>query len=287
MDPTQFDHLAKVISSPSRRHILAALGGIATAVVASTRASDVEAGKGKKKKKGKGKDRKKDKPCSPDPTCGYQGQCHNGVCFCPSHERFCGGTCCKPGIEVCVANRECCHRSQACGSECCDTACFDGECCPAKRTCGSVCCPEGEECSNPPDGGNAACCPTGRVCRSAEPNGGTTCCGPNHTCCNGDCCAANESCLPNAEFGERCCANPITVRGEECCPHGSGNFYFCGRFKCTAALTQTGPGGCDLWCAVPQEGSICGPGIDGIPTGEGNGRACCCNVPATSTCVWP
>lgn len=287
MEPTHFDLLARVVSNRSRRRIVGALGGIAAALLAGTNAPEVEAGKGKKHKRKKRGKNKKGQPCSPDPNCGHEGICRNGVCFCPSHERFCGGTCCNPQIEVCVDNRECCHRAFACGSECCDGLCVDGACCPAERTCGSVCCPAGEVCSTMPGTHYATCCPAARVCPNAERPQESTCCAPNHTCCNGDCCAAGETCLPNAEFGERCCANPITVRGEECCPHGSGNSYFCGRFKCTYFLTGSGPGGCDLWCDSPEEGAYCGPGVPGVPTGEGNGRACCCNVPATATCVWP
>jgi hypothetical protein len=53
------------------------------------------------------------------------------------------------------------------------------------------------------------------------------------------------------------------------------------------ALHQTGPGGCDGWCDPSQEGALCGPGVDGIDTGEGNGRACCCTEAGTENCVWP
>jgi hypothetical protein len=80
----------------------------------------------------------------------------------------------------------------------------------------------------------------------------------------------------------------LTIRGEQCCPSGSGNNYRCGRFICSAALQGNGPGGCAVWCDAEEEGSLCGPGVPGIDTGEGNGRACCCTAVGTNgQCVWP
>ena len=320
MDPRRFDRLVRTLTSPSRRHLVSGLTAL-SALLLGAGADEGLARKNKKDKKKKNKKKGKNTPCSPDPHCGNEGECHNGVCFCPSREQFCGGTCCSPlwfGQEVCVDNRICCHPTAACGRECClgNDACIDGACCPARRTCssadagGRICCGENELCVSP--AGQQAlstCCPAERVCHSRADWG--ECCSPGQTCCDGRCCDAHETCAGDEEQGFHCCASDnvcdgqccdvanacvdgqccartaLTIRDETCCPSGSGNNYVCGRFRCHAYLTGSGPGGCDLWCDPSEEGSLCGPGVPGIPTGENNGRACCCNQPGTSTCLWP
>lgn len=331
MDPCRFDHLVQALATPSRRRLGSTTLTAVSALLLGAREDEGLARKGKKKgkhKKKKGKNAPqpqpappRDTPCSPDPNCGHAGECHNGVCFCPSHEQFCGGTCCSPpwlGQEVCVDNRVCCHPSSACGRECCPgfDACIDGACCPEHRACYNadatrkICCGADEWCVSPAgEPANVACCPAARVCPAGDDRG--ECCQSDQTCCNGRCCAADETCAGDDETGSRCCPNTnicdgtccdvsnacvdghccaraaLTIRGETCCPSGGGNSYVCGRFKCHAFLTGMGPGGCDLWCDTGEEGSLCGPGVPGIPTGENNGRACCCTQPGTSTCLWP
>lgn len=335
MEPNRFDHLVRALAAPSRRRFVTALTAVSALVLAAD-ANEGFARNGKNKKKNKMKNKKKGKnkkgkntppplvqqdiPCSPDPHCGDEGECRNGVCFCPTREQFCGGTCCSPlwfGQEVCVDDRICCHPTAACGNECCpgNDECLDGACCPDRRVCYGaevgrrICCGPDEWCVSPAGmPAESTCCPAARVCHSADDWG--ECCNPDQTCCDGRCCAADETCVGD-ETGRRCCptarvcdstccdvANAcvdgqccdraaLTIRNETCCPSGSGNNYVCGRFTCHQYLTGSGPGGCDLWCDSSEEGSLCGPDVEGIPTGEGNGRECCCIEPGTSTCLWP
>lgn len=182
--------------------------------------------------------------------------CHgpSGSCGCGSDERVCGGDCC-PAANVCC-DGTCCPPDVAF----CDL--LNGGCCPPERTCDSICCPIGQSCLG------GVCCPAGQVC-------GGTCCPEGNSCQSGVCRGA--------------CTHPagvLTIRGETCCPTGGGNSYFCGRFKCDGALSQTGPGGCDLWCSRPDEGSLCGPDVDGLPR-PGGGACCCTAVGTNGTCVWP
>jgi hypothetical protein len=202
--------------------------------------------------------------CSEDRLCCKHQCCDEGVtacdgpgrsCGCPEGASLCGGACCGEGRLCC--NDDCCNEDVSF----CDFT--TGACCPPSRTCDGKCCAAGETCVS------GACCPADRVC-------GDTCCPVGGTCSSGVC--------KDAE----CPQGYLNIRGVQCCPSGGGNFYTCGRFHCDAALTQSGPGGCDLWCLRPEEGSLCGPGVDGIPTGENNGRACCCTAVGTNgTCVWP
>jgi hypothetical protein len=75
---------------------------------------------------------------------------------------------------------------------------------------------------------------------------------------------------------------PLTIRGESCCQY----LYSCGPFVCDAALSQSGPGGCDLWCRRPDEGGHCAHDIDGLPVPEEPEQKCCCGV-RSGECVWP
>lgn len=223
--------------------------------------------------------------------------CIRGVCGCDEGERSCGDdccpedqlccahTCCAPGVVSCDGPGNTCGCAEGdtiCGGACCGenrvccngTCCpegtafcdlISGGCCPPERTCAGICCAQGETCTN------------GSVCCSAERLCGDVCCPLGATCEGGVC--QDVSCDHPAGL--------LTIRGETCCPSGGGNNYNCGRFKCVFGLSGSGPGGCDVWCDLSEEGALCGPGVDGIPTGENNGRACCCTVPATSTCTWP
>ena len=143
--------------------------------------------------------------------------------------------------------------------------CTDGACVCAGPACNDTCCPADASCIR------GECCPPTRVC-------------------DGNCCSNGQYCANIVPGGVKgCCSSPLSIRGETCCPTGSlATRLNCGSYQCNAGLSGTGPGGCDLWCKIGFEGSLCGPGVPGIPTGENNGRACCCTAVGTNgTCVWP
>lgn len=331
--------MARLLARPSRRRLVS----IALTASAALLGVNPDDGLAKKRKK---KDKKKDKkeappppptapppadtPCSPDPHCGHEGECHNGVCFCPSHEQFCGGTCCSPlwfGQEVCVDN-VCCHPSSACPHECCPghDRCIAGACCPERRSCldanaKDVCCAPDERCARPAEHlSNLACCPVARLCPPRLEGGvyegmcckpeqtccDDQCCDPDRPCCNGQCCDVGQACIngscerscPQRSRGSvsadaDCCANPLTIRGEACCPQGDldTHDYACGPFRCHKPLSGTGPGACDLWCnAEAGESTWSGGTVDhGIPVPGVPGVYWCCAVssPTGLVCVWP
>lgn len=245
--------------------------------------------------------------------CGDGEQCTESpweaVC-CPTKRRCyrcqgedCGYSCCAPG-EVCVhtVGRDddvCCRPEQVCGdSECCgggESCCDDGHCRPADQRCNNgTCCQNGVCCGN-------HCCLSSQVCC-----GGTECCDGHcagSTCCrrlgetcggDGDCCGDAKCKSGTCRFcptTSLCCEQPITVRGEQCCPTGSGNSYFCSvsqtrSYKCTYFLSGTGPGGCDVWCISGHEGGLCGPNVQGFPSpGSNPPQFCCCTV--QGACSYP
>lgn len=257
MDPRQFDVLAISLSLRSRRAIVGGAGALAL-LVAGKAPFQLDAKRKKKRKKkkgGKGNNvtpRTLGQSCSNSQPCATHLDCCNGTC-----KRALGDLACTPNIEG--KDSTCCTGYCTEDSGCCKgpgQACATSECCP-----GLAC--------------DAGTCKAGCPLVNGEP-----CCNPSTT--NGEAC-----CVVETTNGDTCC-NPLSIRGETCCPAGRGtNAYFCGHFRCLAYLTETGPGGCDLWCRAGHEGSLCGPGVDGIPTGEGNGRACCCTQPGTSICLWP
>jgi hypothetical protein len=175
------------------------------------------------------------------PTCIAPATCNgSGGCVCPNGLPACNGQC--PDLQTDPAN---------CG------AC--GHACPAGSTCvAGVCCVgAGGTCATTSD----CCfgqCTNGKCCL---PDGGF--CGSAGECCSGIC--------TNGQCGSACTTQMLTIRGQQCClqpPASYGLGPTCGPFVCAYAVTGTGPGGCDLWCA-PGESAGCGP------DGQG-GRECCC-----------
>jgi hypothetical protein len=251
MDPIRFDRMVQSLALSPRRRFLQAIAGTTVAFLTHSSKHETLARKGKKKKRKPLNSRAKRKGLNQ--TCdGSKSECEPGLECCKGFCKKRPGALCEPEFGT---GRD---------STCCTGFCeIPGRCCAGP----------GKDCAG-----------------AGLPNGG--CCndGINFDLkCEAGTCVERcpERALRAEDPDDECCANPITVRGEQCCPRGSGNSYFCGRFKCTAFLTGTGPGGCDLWCVVGAEGALCGPGVPGIPTGENNGRACCCTQAGTGTCVWP
>lgn len=180
-----------------------------------------------------------------------------------------GGTCqpacadgysCDAGVCTCRSNVICDERCCAAGE-----ACLEAGCCADDQVCNGACCPEQNRCIR------NACCFETRVC-------------------NGDCCENDEVCANIAPGNVKgCCDSPMTIRGEICCPTGSLQTRLnCGSYQCSAALSGTGPGGCDMWCKVGFEGTFCGPDIEGFPVpGEPNRACCCTEIAPELICVYP
>lgn len=295
MDDRQFDDLLRTFVTARRPLLgatLAALGGLTSPLLADAR-------KKKKKKKKRGPNT----PC--DPPCG-RGECYRGRCSCNSRDNLfmCGETCCWTG-DTCIDNA-CCTAARSCAGTCCPEGqeCVDDfTCCPRDQLCRGretdTCCPAGQRCNwdgdtccDPAQYCWGECCPAGQVCVNEK-----VCC-PEDQACGDACCAEGEICVsgicrplcPAGEtwHGGMCCAAPLTIRGETCCPTGGGNSYHCGRFTCAYALSQSGPGGCDVWCAFRdnEESAGCGPDLPGVPV-PGAPQKCCCTAYLTATCVWP
>lgn len=153
----------------------------------------------------------------------------------------------------------------------CSTACGSGQVCQN----GSCICPNNAACARD-------CCASTETCIRGE------CCAHGQVC-DGDCCGGDEVCANRSPGGAKgCCANPLVVRGETCCPTGSLSTRLnCGSYQCAYALSGTGPGGCDLWCKVGYEGAGCGPGVPGFPTGDPNRGCCCGQIASPGVCTYP
>jgi hypothetical protein len=269
VDPRDFDRFTRLLTAPTRRVLLSTISGLVTGTMAGGRAELVSAKKPKKRKKkqkNKAKSRTLGEGCGGSKGNCISGlQCCNGVCKLPLFD----GTC-TPDLNT-GQDATCCTGFCDIVHGCCagpTQACSPGQCCDGLNCEGTCCKPLGATCANADE-----CCGDDTSCPSATRK------------CTKSCALSTNG---SVRAAEECCDNPITIRGETCCPHGSGNGYYCGRFHCNGYLTGTGPGGCDLWCDTTKEGSACGPGIPGIPTGENNGRACCCTAVGTNgQCVWP
>jgi hypothetical protein len=172
------------------------------------------------------------------------------------------GYTCEKGVCACPNN-------VFCEGSCCAASdvCLEGDCCPNDQICDGVCCPDGNSCVR------NECCSNSRVC-------GTTCCEGSEVCAN---------IVPGGIKG--CCENPLTIRGETCCPTGSITTRLnCGSYQCKYALSGTGPGGCDLWCKVGSggEGAGCSRDIEGFPVPGDPEQQCCCGNPAhPGVCTYP
>jgi hypothetical protein len=267
MDPTHFDHLARLLGGRpgSRRQALAAL---AAAVGLARRAAPAAAfewcernGIGMKDcgpdcDKQTGRDCRCYDPATHYCIGGLMGTCRHGEVACEG----------SPGYFYCVSEANCacdgpfckgrcCAAGQVCEDDQCTNACAArrgtraaGVCCnPATETvCGDRCCPKEGRCCLAGNGA-ASCCPAGKTC-CVGPDA-TACCDPGEAyCCSGVCCANHFACV-----GE-----PIgTCRAD--CPDGGAK---CGRACCRDGQV----------CFDEATGACGGCGPAETPCG---GRACC------------
>jgi hypothetical protein len=137
---------------------------------------------------------------------------------------------------------------------------------PTCNPCNTACCDAADSCIR------GACCPATQVC-------------------SGNCCTSGQHCANIVPGGIKgCCDNPLSIRGETCCPTGRLETVLnCGSYQCKASLSGTGPGGCDLWCKIGYEGRRCDRDIEGFPNPNDPDVHCCCTdlIAEPGICIYP
>jgi hypothetical protein len=294
VDPSRFDGLARLVASPRRAVLRAALGGVLAAAEWSAIGLDASAKRGKRKKKRcQGYCLGPPRRCCPSgtrPASAIYGTAGSCEC-CPEKRvwvsrvgaRLCcpAGTRAMPKGGASTNGGQCCQEDQFCNETCCDkdSVCRSGKC---VRKCanGNAWCK--------PANGDGICCDWDQTCRVGQCLDICDSAEGETQCDTGDgrffCCESGSECQNSrADLTPRCCPHERACDDGSCCGEGRR----CHKNACVQCEPEQAVAECPSGLAICcEDGEVCydlAPGVidccqDGGVCERADGGLECCRT---------